>query len=206
MVQPLNYLKESASQTAGPYVHIGCTSNFVGIHGVFDKDLGSGALYNDQTRGTRITIRGTVYDGGGNPLRDALVEIWQADESGLYNSPSETRGTADPNFLGWGRSPGDMDTGEFVFETIKPGQVPFKDGRLMAPHVTFWIVARGINIGLHTRMYFPEEEQANAIDPVLARIEHKNRIPTLIAAKEGDNTYRFDIRLQGDGETVFFDI
>lgn len=206
MVQPLGYLKESASQTAGPYVHIGCTPNFVGIHGVFDKDLGSGALYNEQTRGTRITIRGTVYDGGGNPLKDALVEIWQADDAGFYNSPSETRGAADPNFLGWGRSPGDMDTGEFVFETIKPGRVPFKDGRWMAPHVTFWIVARGINIGLHTRMYFPEEEQANGEDPVLARIEHKPRIPTLIAKKEGDNTYRFDIRLQGEGETVFFDI
>ncbi|PZU25540.1 MAG: protocatechuate 3,4-dioxygenase subunit alpha [Shinella sp.] len=206
MVQPLGYLKESASQTAGPYVHIGCTPNFVGIHGVFDKDLGSGALYNEQTRGTRITIRGTVYDGGGNPLKDALVEIWQADDAGFYNSPSETRGAADPNFLGWGRSPGDMDTGEFVFETIKPGRVPFKDGRWMAPHVTFWIVARGINIGLHTRMYFPEEEQANAEDPVLARVEHKPRIPTLIAKKEGDNTYRFDIRLQGEGETVFFDI
>ncbi|MBB4105279.1 protocatechuate 3,4-dioxygenase subunit alpha [Allorhizobium borbori] len=206
MVQPLGYLKESASQTAGPYVHIGCTPNFVGIHGVFDKDLGSGALYNEQTRGTRITIRGTVYDGGGNPLKDALVEIWQADDAGFYNSPSETHGAADPNFLGWGRSPGDMDTGEFVFETIKPGRVPFKDGRWMAPHVTFWIVARGINIGLHTRMYFPEEEQANAEDPVLARVEHKPRIPTLIAKKEGDNTYRFDIRLQGEGETVFFDI
>lgn len=206
MVQSLGYLKESASQTAGPYVHIGCTPNFVGIHGIFDKDLGSGALYNEQTRGTRITIRGTVYDGGGNPLKDALVELWQADDAGFYNSPSETRGAADPNFLGWGRSPGDMDTGEFVFETIKPGRVPFKDGRWMAPHITFWIVARGINIGLHTRMYFPEEEAANGEDPVLARIEHKNRIPTLIAKKEGDNSYRFDIRLQGEGETVFFDI
>ncbi|WP_454858811.1 protocatechuate 3,4-dioxygenase subunit alpha [Rhizobium binxianense] len=206
MVQPLGYLKESASQTAGPYVHIGCTPNFVGIHGVFDKDLGSGALYNEQTRGTRITIRGTVHDGGGNPLKDALVEIWQADDAGFYNSPGETRGAADPHFLGWGRSPGDMDTGEFVFETIKPGRVPFKDGRWMAPHVTFWIVARGINIGLHTRMYFPEEEQANAEDPVLARIEHKNRVQTLIATKEGENTYRFDIHLQGDDETVFFDI
>lgn len=206
MVQPLGYIKESASQTAGPYVHIGCTPNFVGIHGIFDKDLGSGALYNDETRGTRVTIRGTVYDGGGYALRDALVEIWQADDAGFYNSPSETRGEADPNFLGWGRSPGDMDTGEFVFETIKPGRVPFKDGRWMAPHITFWIVARGINIGLHTRMYFPEDEAANAEDPVLARIEHKDRIPTLIAKKEGDNTYRFDIRLQGEGETVFFDI
>lgn len=206
MVQPLHYFKESASQTAGPYVHIGCTPNFVGIEGVFAEDLGSGALYNDNAKGERITIRGTVYDGGGNPLKDALIEIWQADAEGLYNSPSETRGTADQNFSGWGRSPGNMDTGEFVFETIKPGKVPFKTGAWMAPHITFWIVARGINIGLHTRMYFPEEAEANAADPVLARVEHKPRLATLIAKKEEGNTYRFDIHLQGDAETVFFDI
>ncbi|GAK69778.1 protocatechuate 3,4-dioxygenase subunit alpha [Agrobacterium rubi] len=206
MVQPLHYFKESASQTAGPYVHIGCTPNFVGINGVFAQDLGSGALYSEGANGERITIRGTVYDGAGNALKDALIEIWQADAEGFYNSPSETRGTADQNFSGWGRSPGNMDTGEFVFETIKPGKVPFKDGRWMAPHITFWIVARGINIGLHTRMYFPEEEEANATDPVLARVEHKPRLPTLIAKKEDGNTYRFDIRLQSEGETVFFDI
>lgn len=76
----------------------------------------------------------------------------------------------------------------------------------MAPHVTFWIVARGINIGLHTRMYFPEEEAANAEDPVIARVEHKNRVPTLIAKKEAESIYRFDIHLQGENETVFFDI
>ncbi len=206
MVQPLNYFKETSSQTAGPYVHIGCTPNFVGIEGIFEKDLGSGALYNDNALGQRITVRGTVYDGGGNALKDALIEIWQADSNGLYNSPSETRGAADPNFIGWGRSPGDMDTGEFVFETIKPGPVPFKGARVMAPHITFWIVARGINIGLHTRMYFPEEQEANAADPVLARVEHKSRLATLIATREEGNTYRFDIRLQGEGETVFFDI
>ncbi|OQP86694.1 protocatechuate 3,4-dioxygenase subunit alpha [Rhizobium rhizosphaerae] len=206
MAQPLPYLQESASQTAGPYVHIGCTPNFVGIHGVFDKDLGAGPLYGEAARGTRITIRGAVIDGGGYPLKDALVEIWQADAEGLYNSPAETRGAADPHFTGWGRSPGDMDTGEFRFDTIKPGRVPFRDGRPMAPHITFWIVARGINLGLHTRMYFPDEAEANAQDPVLARIEHKDRIPTLIARPDGENAYRFDIRLQGEGETVFFDI
>ncbi|MCM2293245.1 protocatechuate 3,4-dioxygenase subunit alpha [Allorhizobium sp. BGMRC 0089] len=205
MVQSLGYLKESPSQTAGPYVHIGCTPNFCGIEGIFEKDLGSGPLYNDKTKGERITIRGAVFDGGGYALKDALIEIWQADADGLYNSPSETRGAADPNFLGWGRNPGDMATGEFVFHTIKPGKVPFKNGVWMAPHITFWVVARGINIGLQTRMYFPEEEEANAADPVLARIEHKPRIPTLIAKKDGDD-YRFDIRLQGENETVFFDI
>lgn len=205
MVQSLGYLKESASQTAGPYVHIGCTPNFVGIHGIFETDLGSGPLYNDKTRGERITIRGSVIDGGGNVLKDGLVEIWQADADGLYNSPSETRGKADPNFLGWGRCPGDMATGEFVFETIKPGKVPFKGDTFMAPHVTFWVVARGINIGLQTRMYFPEDEEAIAQDPVLNRIELKSRIPTLIASKDG-NEYVFNIILQGENETIFFDI
>ena len=97
-----------------------------------------------------------------------------------------------------------METGECVFETIKPGRVPFPDGRLMAPHITVWIVARGINIGLHTRMYFGDEETANAEDPVLARIEHRVRVPTLIAARDGD-TYNFDVHLQGEKETVFFD-
>ena len=206
MVQPLGYLKESPSQTAGPYVHIGCTPNFAGIHGIFEQDLGAGPLYDEKARGERIAVNGMVIDGGGNPLKDALVEIWQADADGLHNSPSETRGTADPHFRGWGRSPGDMETGEFLFETIKPGRVPFRDGRMMAPHITFWIVARGINLGLHTRMYFPEEVEANAADPVLLRIEHRNRVPTLVARKEGEGLYRFDIRLQGEGETVFFDI
>jgi protocatechuate 3,4-dioxygenase alpha subunit len=205
MVQPLGYLKESASQTAGPYVHIGCTPNFTGIHGVYDQDLGSGSMVSEQTRGERITIRGHVFDGAGTPLKDALVEIWQADADGFYNSPSETRGTADPNFFGWARCPGDMDTGEFVFETIKPGRVPFRDGRPMAPHVNFWIVARGINLGLNTRMYFSDEEQANGEDPILMRIEHRVRVPTLIGRREG-NTVTFDIHLQGDKETIFFDI
>ena len=205
MVQPLGYLKETASQTAGPYVHIGCTPNFTGIHGVYETDLGSGSMVNDQTRGERITIRGRVFDGANTPLKDALVEVWQADADGYYNSPSEVRGTADPNFFGWARCPGDMATGEFVFETIKPGRVPFRDGRLMAPHVNFWIVARGINLGLNTRMYFSDEEDANAEDPILTRIEHRVRVPTLIGKKDGD-TVTFDIHLQGENETIFFDI
>ncbi|MFB9948520.1 protocatechuate 3,4-dioxygenase subunit alpha [Rhizobium puerariae] len=205
MVQPLTYFKESASQTAGPYVHIGCTPNFSGITGVYETDLGSGPMVNDKTRGDRIIIRGFVYDGAMTPLKDALIEVWQADADGFYNSPSETRGKADPNFFGWARCPGDMTTGEFVFETIKPGRVPFRDGRLMAPHVTFWVVARGINLGLNTRMYFSDEEEANAEDPILSRIEHKVRVPTLIGKREG-NTVTFNIYLQGENETIFFDI
>lgn len=197
-------LKESPSQTAGPYVHIGATPNFVGISGVYPEDFGT-AMVNDKTKGERIVITGRIIDGSGTPLTDGLVEIWQADANGLYNSPAEMRGSADPNFTGWGRSPAQMDDGRFRFETIKPGRVPYIDGRLMAPHVSVWIVARGINIGLHTRMYFADEEKANAEDPVLAHIEHKVRVPTLIAPRK-DNIYTFEIHLQGEKETVFFDI
>ncbi|KAB2679112.1 protocatechuate 3,4-dioxygenase subunit alpha [Brucella tritici] len=205
MVQPLGYLKESASQTAGPYVHIGLTPNFVGINGVFEHDLGSGPLYDEKTTGERIIIKGHVFDGTGAPLRDALIEIWQADAKGFYNSPAETGCKAELGFRGWGRCPSHMDTGEFTFETIKPGRVSFKDGRLMAPHVTLWIVARGINLGLQTRMYFSDEAAVNAEDPILARIEHRSRVQTLIGQREG-SVYHFDIHLQGEKETVFFDI
>jgi protocatechuate 3,4-dioxygenase alpha subunit len=205
MTQALGHLKESPSQTAGPYVHVGCVPNFCGINGVFPTDLGA-CMVRDGAKGERISITGIVYDGAGAPLNDALVEIWQADTDGLYPSPSEQRGVADPNFTGWGRQAANNTTGEWTFETIKPGQVPFFDGRMMAPHITFWIVARGINIGLHTRMYFEDEADANANDPVLARIQQTSRIPTLIATKINPRSHRFDIRLQGDGETVFFDI
>jgi protocatechuate 3,4-dioxygenase alpha subunit len=204
MVQTLGRLKESASQTAGPYVHIGLTPNFAGIAGVYERDLGT-AMVNDKTRGERIRVNIRVIDGAGSPLNDALVEIWQADAAGIYNSPSDLRGSADPNFTGWGRLPTDMTTGECMFETIKPGRVPFFDGRKMAPHLTVWIVARGINIGLHTRMYFGDEETANAEDPVLMRIEQRERVSTLVAPRDGD-IYKFDIHLQGINETVFFDI
>jgi protocatechuate 3,4-dioxygenase alpha subunit len=203
-MQELGYLKETPSQTAGPYVHIGLTPNFCDITGVYDTDLGT-QMVNDKTLGERITVSGRILDGAGALVRDAVVEIWQADSAGLYNSPSELRGTADPNFTGWGRCPTRGEDGVYSFETIKPGKVPFKDGRKMAPHITFWIVARGINIGLHTRMYFPEEQEANAGDPILARIEHRERVATLIATRDNAKL-SFDIYLQGPKETVFLDI
>ena len=204
MVQELGYLKETPSQTAGPYVHIGLTPNFCDIKGVYENDLGT-VMVNDKTLGERITVTGRVFDGAGALVRDAVIEIWQADGAGLYNSPSEMRGTADPNFTGWGRCPTRAEDGVFTFDTVKPGRVPFKDGRKMAPHITFWIVARGINIGLHTRMYFPDEAAANAADPLLARIEHRHRVATLVATGTAPN-YVFDIHLQGEKETVFLDI
>ncbi len=205
MVQKLHvYLRESPSQTAGPYVHIGCTPNFSGID-IYGGDLGT-AMITGPVQGTEIKIKGAVFDGTGTPLRDAMVEIWQPDAAGLFASANETRGTADPNFTGWGRSPGDMETGEFRFNTVKPGAVPFPDGRLQAPHIILWVVARGINIGLHTRIYFEDEQQANAVDPILTRIEHQNRVPTLLAKQQGDGSYRFDVHLQGPQETIFFDL
>ena len=204
MPRPSDYLRESPSQTAGPYVHIGCTPNFTGIE-IYGGDLGA-SMKKGPVKGEEITVRGTVFDGTGTPLRDALVEIWQPDADGLFASANETRGRADPNFTGWGRSAGDMETGEFVFDTVRPGRVPWPDGRLQAPHITVWVVARGINIGLHTRLYFADEAEANAEDPILSRLEHRNRIPTLLAQSEGEGTFRFDIHLQGPKETVFFDM
>ena len=204
MPQPLDLLKEMPSQTAGPYVHIGLMPNFVGVHGAHAEDLG-GRMINDKTKGERITIEGRVIDGGGEPLRDCVVEIWQADAAGLYPSPSESRGTADPNFTGWGRAAADPQSGEFRFETIKPGRVPFPDGRMQAPHLSLWIIARGINVGLNTRLYFGDEAEANAADPILARIEQRSRAQTLIARRSG-NRFALDIHLQGPDETVFFDI
>jgi protocatechuate 3,4-dioxygenase alpha subunit len=198
-------LNESPSQTAGPYLHIGCTPIFSGIDGIYAEDPGS-RMVNDATLGERISINGCVYDGNAAPLTDALIEIWQADAAGCYASPEQSRGLTDPDFSGWGRSPTDMETGDFVFETIKPGIVPYPDGRPQAPHITFWIVARGINTGLHTRMYFDDEAAANAVDPILSSIEHRQRVKTLIANRESEAVFRFDIHLQGDHETVFFDM
>lgn len=196
--------KESASQTAGPYVHIGCTPNFVGISGVYTEDAGHQML-TEQTKGERVRIRGRIFDGAGDIVKDGLVEIWQADAEGLHNSPDETRGTADPEFTGWGRQPTNLETGCFAFDTIRPGRVPGSDGRMQAPHISLWIVARGINLGLSTRLYFADELDANAEDPVLSGIAEPTRKETLIAIREGD-AFLFDIRLQGDRETVFFDV
>ena len=184
---------ESPSQTAGPYVHIGCTPNLIGINGVYDEDLGS-SLVNENTKGERIIVTGRILDGEARPLTDALVEIWQADADGAYSQ--------NPSFMGWGRQACQGASGQFRFETILPGKVVQPDGVIHARHISFWIAARGINTGLHTRMYFPEEE-ANKTDPVLTSV--KNRAHTLIAKKR-DEEYIFDIIVQGKNETVFFDV
>lgn len=198
MSQKHKLLRETPSQTAGPYVHIGCTPNFAEMSGVYDEDLGA-KMKTGPIKGEEITVTGQVFDGTGMAIRDAMIEIWQADADGGF-------ALTESNFTGWGRCPTDMETGQFQFDTVKPGQVPYMDGRLQAPHITVWIVARGINLGLHTRLYFDDEAQANAADPILTKIEHRNRVPTLIAKKQSSGSYLFDIHLQGEHETIFFDM
>lgn len=206
MLHPTPTLKESPSQTAGPYVHIGMSPNFAGIKGVYAADPGETMLTPD-TRGERIRIEGRIVDGAGVAVADAMVEIWQADADGSYVAPMGPSSNSAPAFTGWGRKPTD-GTGGFVFDTIKPGPVPGPDGRPMAPHVSLWIVARGINIGLQTRIYFADEAEANASDFVLNKIHDPRRRETLIARREPGEVPRYviDIHLQGEKETVFFDL
>ena len=208
MVNELDYLKESASQTAGPYVHIGLAPHAAGFD-IFENNF-SNVLATTETKGERITIEGRVIDGSGTPVRDVLVELWQANAAGKYNHPADRQQKpVDPTFRGWGRACSDFESGIFTFETIKPGIVEGRGGRSMAPHVNLWIVARGINIGLNTRMYFSDETAANSADPVLNLIEWEVRRNTLIGQREersGKRIYRFDIHLQGPQETVFFDV
>ncbi len=208
IVNQLPYVKETASQTAGPYVHIGLAPKAAGFD-IFDNNFGP-VLAGPKTKGEHITIEGRVLDGSGTPLRDVLIEIWQANAAGKYNHPADGQNKPiDKSFRGWGRGCSDFASGTYTFETIKPGSVMGRNKRPMAPHVNFWIVARGINIGLSTRMYFSDEAAANAKDPVLNLIEWEVRRKTLIAQREvrkGKVVYRFDINLQGPDETVFFDV
>ncbi|MBR0842730.1 protocatechuate 3,4-dioxygenase subunit alpha [Bradyrhizobium liaoningense] len=208
MPQPLNYFKETASQTAGPYVHIGLIPAMAGFD-IFEKNF-SNVLVTPNTSGERITLEGKVLDGTGSPLRDVLLEIWQANASGRYNHPADRSAVAlEEDFRGWGRAGSDFDSGLVTFETIKPGAITDKAGRKCAPHVNVWIVARGINIGLNTRLYFSDEEAANAADPVLNLVEPPVRRKTLVATRSergGKVVYSFTINLQGPEETVFFDV
>jgi protocatechuate 3,4-dioxygenase alpha subunit len=190
-------------------VHIGLIPHQAGFD-IFQNNFGN-VLCNAATRGERIVIEGRVLDGTGTPVRDALVEIWQANADGRYNHPADRQNKPlDPDFRGWGRTGADFKTGLYTFDTIKPGPVTGRDGRIMAPHINVWIVSRGINIGLNTRMYFSDETEANAADPVLNLVEQDERRATLIAkriARDGKAAvYRFDIVLQCDNETVFFDV
>jgi protocatechuate 3,4-dioxygenase alpha subunit len=199
-------LRETASQTAGPYVHIGLAPGAAGFD-IYKTELGHD-IAGPNAAGERIRVEGQVIDGTGTPVRDAMIEVWQANSDGHYAHP-EGGGPVEDGFRGWGRVITDYTTGAWGFDTIKPGRTRGRNIGLQAPHLNIWIVARGINIGLNTRMYFDDEPKANAKDPVLNVIEWDVRRASLIAKRSeraGRPVYRFDIRLQGDGETVFFDI
>ena len=147
-------------------------------------------------------IRGRVLDGDGAPVADALVETWQADPDGRFDHPDDRRGVAGAaGFRGFGRCPTDAD-GRYGIHTVQPGRVPGPDGGDQAPHIDLSIFARGLLDRLVTRLYLPNEAAANAADPVLAELAEPVRA-TLIASVTGDG-YTFDIRLQGEHETVFF--
>lgn len=197
-------LEETASQTAGPYVHIGLVPDAAGLEAGHDA-LG-GDIAGPRAEGERIRVEGRVFDGTHAPVTDAVIEVWQANAAGRYAHP-QGGGSVEEGFLGWGRISSDFDTGAWGFDTIKPGVVQGLNGQMQAPHLNFWLVARGINIGLCTRMYFSDEDSANAADPVLNLINTTHRRETLIAPRrecDGKAVYRFNIWLQGENETVFF--
>ena len=185
-------MQETPSQTAGPYVHIGLLPDIAGIdvkhHGI--------TAHTGLSGGTPIVITGVVRDGAGEIVKDALLEIWQAGGDGQFEDGHK----------GFARSHTDLETGEFRFETVKPGPIAWTDGAPQAPHITLMIFARGINIHLHTRIYFADEADANTSDPVLNAIADGRE--TLLAKPDtsSNNSYRFDVSLQGEAETVFFDI
>jgi protocatechuate 3,4-dioxygenase alpha subunit len=180
------------SQTIGPFFH----------DVLLDRNY-SELVSPDHPEGIRI--KGTVYDGAGEFVPDAMVEIWQANTAGRYNHPVDYRKdlSLDEDFSGFGRSGTDA-RGEFSFLTVKPGRVPGQEGSLQAPHIMVSVFARGLLERLVTRIYFPDEEEANAVDPVLSLIEDQELRRTLIACDEG-GPLRFDIHLQGDGQTAFFE-
>ncbi len=180
------------SQTVGPYFAIGLPWP-EGPHAVADGTPGA------------ITITGMVYDGAGQPVPDSLIEIWQADPEGrfadLYGHGGESELAGFRGFARYGVEDGD---GQFSIVTVKPGRVPALDGGLQAPHIDVSVFARGMLHRCVTRIYFADEPDANAEDPVLGHVPEDRR-PTLLATP-APGGYRFDIHLQGDDETVFFAI
>lgn len=191
--------ERTPSQTVGPYLHIGLTPGRYGVREVFSPVVADAAM-----PGTHIRIEGRLVDGDGNVVPDALIEIWQADSQGRYAHPADGRPVASNSFRGFGRAPTDND-GAFFFETVKPGAVAGPNGVMQAPHINVGVFARGLLKRLFTRIYFPGEP-ANASDPILALVPADRR-DTLIVKPDAKNPslLRFDIKLQGDGETVFFD-
>ena len=153
----------------------------------------------------RIAIQGKVLDGDRNPIEDALLEIWQANSVGRYRHPDDPRDLAlDNGFTGFGRAITDFETGEYTFETVKPGRVPDAEGAFQAPHISLIVQGRGMLNPVFTRIYFSDEDEANRDDLILRGVPAARRT-TLIAELVEAAVYRFDVLFQGDDETVFFD-
>jgi protocatechuate 3,4-dioxygenase, alpha subunit len=179
-------------QTLGPFFDFGLV-----IHD-------GGNVGQRGAHGRHVVIEGAVRDGEGAVVPDALVEVWQANAAGRYRHPADAQNRAlDPAFDGFGRVATD-DSGHFVFKTVIPGRVPGPDGKLQAPHLAVGVLARGVLTRLVTRLYFADEP-SNAEDPILALVPAERR-GTLLAKPLAPDRYRFDIKLQGEGETVFFDV
>jgi protocatechuate 3,4-dioxygenase alpha subunit len=179
------------SQTAGPYLEIGLLQGPIGAELVDPGDPRA------------IRIRGRLLDGAGEPVPDGAIEIWQANAAGRYRHEADGREDLqlEDGFLGFGRC-GTKDAGRFEFVTLKPGRVPWPEGGMQAPHIGVIVLARGLLKHVVTRIYFPDEEEANASDPVLSRLLPEQR--TSLVAVPDDGRLRFDIRLQGAGHTTFF--
>jgi len=194
----------SPSQTIGPFFHYGLVGRSYGVSEIVTNDLTEGVTGEDANK---IRIVGHVLDGEGKPINDALVELWQANPAGRYAHPEDQQDKPlTEGFKGFGRCATAKD-GSFDFITLKPGRVPGLGNTLQAPHICVGIFARGVLKRIVTRIYFEDETAANTDDPVLGTVDEARR-PTLIAPREeGDiPVYRFDINVQGDKETVFFDV
>jgi protocatechuate 3,4-dioxygenase alpha subunit len=187
------------SQTVGPFFAYVLTPKAYGY-----PELVTNEMATSDAAGTRIRIEGCVIDGDGEPVIDAMLELWQSDGEGRFASETGRPGS-NAGFTGFGRS--DVDSnGFYFFETVKPGIVPGPNGAAQAPHIDVGIFARGLLRRLFTRIYF-NDEAANATDPILALVPEERRT-TLIAVRRergGQTVYEFNIRLQGDNETVFFE-
>jgi protocatechuate 3,4-dioxygenase alpha subunit len=192
--------KQTPSQTVGPYFRIGLYSDNDSHPRVF-----TGQIATADVAGERIRIEGAVYDGAGDPIPDCMLEFWQADGEGRYRTRD---GKWNDGFTGFGRV-GTEEVGQYAVDTIMPGRIQGPDGTLQAPHVTVLVYMRGMLLHAFTRIYFDDHEAANADDPILALVPEERR-PTLIArrrsAKGAPAVYHFDIQMQGDDETVFFDV
>ena len=189
------------SQTVGPYFKYGLTPN-----GAYAwNDAFTNNLLTPDVSGERIRVEGKVYDGDGAVIPDCMLEIWQADAQGRFSDPQDKRALPNSTFKGFGRC-GTDPNGDYAFETIKPGSVPDPDGRPQAPQLVLAVFARGMLLHLYTRIYF-DDEAGNAGDPVLALVPADRRATLIAKRKAGaGNTYAFDVHLQGNNETVFFDV